>query len=200
MRRNRTPDDRERLDGMLRGVQRQHAEHETRRRTVEALRRAEVLVVGDADGSIAERLGERLRACGGRVVSEATAETRFVVAGPQATRAELERLDAALLVEAELLEMLDIFDRTVRGGAYAEASRRARKEARERRILELSTRPAYEPEPKPARRMVRGKDEEPAKPRVSDAALEARLEAIEQHARQTRAAGKTGPFRDHRAS
>jgi hypothetical protein len=194
------------VESVLTGIGRKHVENESRRRTVQALHRAEVAVVGDPDGRLSARLAATLLRCAGTIVSEATPRTRFLVIGPSTSRRDLERLRTeavAIVAERELGCMVDVYESVTKGTALRDASTRARKEAQEQRMLERSLRPPEPEEDARARRMARADDQAGQRSRSAAARraaqlAENRLAALQDHARAARASGKTGPFRDHR--
>jgi hypothetical protein len=176
-----------------------HLDYDARLMVANAVRKAEVVVIGDSEGEVEARLGLKIRTCGARIVEEATERTRFAIVGPLAETDELVEASErgiAVLAPDELLSMVAVHDSLTGLERLRAAGRRAREEHVQAARCERTARsqaPAAAPASAGRGERRNGGSNSfpaPAQRRLSDVEL-----ALQNHARTVRSVGSSSSFR-----
>jgi hypothetical protein len=116
------------VSGLLCLIRQTHHEHDARIAMSAAMHEAEVVVIGAGDGELDSRVAARIDVCGGRLAPAIGPETRFAVRAARATTDDAAAASAsgvAVIDEAELERMLDVYEAHTSADRLRAAARRA---------------------------------------------------------------------------
>jgi hypothetical protein len=175
-------------------IRRTHNEHDARSAMSEAIRDAEVVVIGARDSALSSRIASRLDVCGGRLVEAIGPDTRFAIRAERATADDTANASAAgvgVIDEAEFERMLEVYTVHTGGDRVRAAARRAVDANR----VASSTRPAAPVTEGPRRHMVTSRQETKRAAAVpAPKPLTEHEQELERHARNLRSLSVSAPF------
>jgi hypothetical protein len=191
-----------RVQGLLHLIRQTHIEHDARIAMSNAIRQAEVVVIGPSDHELASRIAARIKLCGGRLAMVIGGETRFAVKAARATTVDIDAANSrgvAVIDESELDRMIEVYAMHTGKEQVRAAARRAVDANR----IASSVRPAalVLPAPTPGRRMATSREDAKRRASASAAPVGASSEdeqEIERHARNVRGLNASTPFRHQR--
>jgi hypothetical protein len=189
-----------RVQGLLHLIRQTHVEHDARIAMSNAIRQAEVVVIGPSDHELASRIAQRIKLCGGKLAMVIGANTRFAVRSERATVVDVDAASArgvAVIDESELDRMIEVFAMHTGKEQVRAAARRAVDANR----IAATARPTAItlPAPTPGRRMATSRED--ARRRLAAAPVGASSEdeqELERHARNVRGLNASTPFRHQR--